>query len=342
MHSEVGDDIDDETQDETFRTTKPFKTKLDLRTTPPREAKRPNSTSSTTSSTTGSQHPDPVVAPSPAKHPRAAQRRTQSTLARKEYAKLTPEELQIIEVPGRGVTSWRHYGILVKFQPGTAKAVEQTSGFPDYTPNLSKPEERDAVRARWLPGPFKELWSTKPWDEMFDNRSKFLVCHAPPKAGTKALVRLDEIVTYMSDHRCTFWLIGHWFSIYNQLDAYSEEFADTRKSECDSIRGHYQKLLDAAVDDGLEQSYLEEPGVWTFPAKCCSWIWMAPSHKNAEGKPYSLQEQLALTDQQEPARVQWDSCSSDEERIAHAPAQLDLRLLPEADRHRYLVPKKFP
>ncbi|EGZ25029.1 hypothetical protein PHYSODRAFT_257049 [Phytophthora sojae] len=120
------------------------------------------------------------------------------------------------------------------------------------------------------------------------------------------------------------------------LDAYSEEFADTRKSECDSIRGHYQKLLDAAVDDGLEQSYIEEPG-------CCSWIWMAPSQKNAEGTPYSLKELLALADQQEPARVQWNTCSSDEERIAHAPIQLDLRLLPAADRHRrYLVSKKFP
>ncbi|EGZ25028.1 hypothetical protein PHYSODRAFT_257030 [Phytophthora sojae] len=295
MYSEVGDEIDDETQDETFRTTKLFKTKLDLRTTPPRKAKRRNSTSSTTSSTTGSQHPDSEVAPPPAKRPRAAQRCTQFTLARKEYAELTLEGLQIIEVPGRGVTSCRHYGILVKFQPGTAKAVEQT---PDYTPNLSKPEERDAVRARWLSGPFKELWSTKPWDEMFDNRSKFLVCHTPPKTGTKAL-----------------------------LDAYSEEFADTRKSECDSIRGHYQKLLDAAVDDGLKQSYIEEPG-------CCSWIWMAPSHKNAEGTPYSLKKLLALADQQEPARVQWNTCSSDEERIAHAPIQLDLRLLPAADRHR--------
>ncbi|EGZ04480.1 hypothetical protein PHYSODRAFT_343229 [Phytophthora sojae] len=72
MYSEVCDDIDDETQDETFRTTKPFKAKLDLRTTPPREAKRRNSTSSTTSSTTGSLHPDPEVAPPPAKRPRAA------------------------------------------------------------------------------------------------------------------------------------------------------------------------------------------------------------------------------------------------------------------------------
>ncbi|GMF55088.1 unnamed protein product [Phytophthora fragariaefolia] len=71
--------------------------------------------------------------------------------------------------------SWRQYGILLKYAPGTANAIEQTTGFPDYTPNLAKTAELKAIRARWDPASFKVLWDQAPWDDMFHQRLKFLI-----------------------------------------------------------------------------------------------------------------------------------------------------------------------
>ncbi|ETP28255.1 hypothetical protein F442_22456, partial [Phytophthora nicotianae P10297] len=110
------------------------------RTPPPRGAKRKRDSESGASgkSSGGSDSGEPEH-----KRSRPSQERKQSALARKKYAKLTPEELKVVEVPGRGVVSWRHYGLLMKFPPETANAVEQTTGFPDYTPNLARVEEAD-------------------------------------------------------------------------------------------------------------------------------------------------------------------------------------------------------
>ncbi|KAE9048123.1 hypothetical protein PR001_g3939 [Phytophthora rubi] len=87
----------------------------------------------------------------------SGQDRRRSVLARKEYSELAPDELTSVETPGRGVMSLRQYGILLKFASGTANAIEQTTGFPEYTPNLSKTAELEVVRARWDPPSFKVL-----------------------------------------------------------------------------------------------------------------------------------------------------------------------------------------
>ncbi|OWZ07614.1 hypothetical protein PHMEG_00019971 [Phytophthora megakarya] len=82
------------------------------------------------------------------KNSRPGQERQQTALARKSYSSLSDSEKWIVEVPGQ-----------------------------DYAPNLAKDEEVQALRERWDPIAFKELMDTKPWDVMFEDRSKFLILH---------------------------------------------------------------------------------------------------------------------------------------------------------------------
>ncbi|KAE9024256.1 hypothetical protein PR001_g5987 [Phytophthora rubi] len=100
----------------------------------------------------------------------------------------------------------------------------------------------------------------------------------------------------MWKHRRAFWLTGHWFFIDHRLDDYSAELHADRKKECDTAKKNYKKLLDDKVRDGLPESVLEEPGIWTFPAKVCSWIWMDKSQLNDQGRPFSLADQLRIVD----------------------------------------------
>jgi hypothetical protein len=68
---------------------------------------------------------------------------------------------------------------------------------------------------------------------------------------------------------------------------------------------------------------------------------MDPSTKTPEGTSHTLAEQLVIVDKREPARVQWASCSSDEERIAHLPDDIQAMLLPATDRQDNPVSLKF-
>ncbi|OWZ02957.1 hypothetical protein PHMEG_00025396, partial [Phytophthora megakarya] len=267
------------------------------------------------------------------KKSRPGQERKQTALARKSYGSLSDSEKWIVEVPGQGILSWRHRGILMQFPPGTANAVTQSFGFPDYAPNLAKDEDVQALRERWDPVAFKELMDTKPWDVMFEDRSKFLILHVRDKLKDVARESLDAIVASMSVHRRAFWWFGHWVFIDLETDdAYSEELHRERKAECDKAKKEYKKLLDDRVDAGLEETILDEPGSWTIPATCCHWILMHESQVKDDGTPYTLNEQMESLDDQEPARVQWNTCTSDEDRIKHLPEKYPLKLLKGSQR----------
>ncbi|OWY94030.1 hypothetical protein PHMEG_00036362, partial [Phytophthora megakarya] len=197
------------------------------------------------------------------------QERKQTALARKGYGSLSDSEKWIVEVPGQGILSWRHRGILMKFPPGTANAVTQSFGFPDYAPNLAKDEDVQALRERW-----------------------------DPVAG----------------------------------DLYSEDLHRERKAECDKAKKEYKKLLDDRVDADLEETILDEAGSWTIPAKCCHWILIHESQVKDDSTRYTLNEQMELLDDQEPAHVQWNTCASDEDRIKHLPQKYPLKLLKGSQR----------
>ncbi|KAE9069576.1 hypothetical protein PF010_g26609 [Phytophthora fragariae] len=254
LFSGVGESEDDEDRDVTFKSHVEFKPQAP-RTTPPRDAKRRRGSVSSVSSSSAPTVTDPPSEP-PAKRHRPAQDRRRSVLARNEYSELAPDELALVETPGRGVMSWRQYGILLKFAPGAANAIEQTTGFPDYTPNLAKVAEVEAVRTRWDPASFKVLWDLAPGDDMFNQRLKFLILHQLDHLDAQAKSSLVDIVDFMWKHRRAFWLTGHWFFIDHRLDDYSAELHADRKKECDTAKKNYKKLLDDKARNGfLSQSW---------------------------------------------------------------------------------------
>ncbi|OWZ19007.1 hypothetical protein PHMEG_0006815 [Phytophthora megakarya] len=203
---------------------------------------------------------------------RPGQERKQTDLARKSYDSPSDSEKWIVEVPGRGILSWRHHGVLMKFPPGTANTVTQSFGFPDYAPNLPKDEDVQALRERWDPVAFKELMDTD--------------------LSLVARESLDAIVAFMSVHRRT-------------DDPYSVELHRERKAECDKAKKEYNKLLD-------DLSML--------------------SHVKDDGTRYTLNEQMELLDDQDLARVQWNTCASDEDRIKHLSEDYQLKLLKGSQR----------
>ncbi|KAE8875495.1 hypothetical protein PF003_g40409 [Phytophthora fragariae] len=105
LFSGVGESEDDDDRDVTFKSSVEFKPQAP-RTTPPREAKRRRGSVSSVSSSSAPTGTDPPSEP-PAKRHRPAQDRRRSVLARKEYSELVPDELALVETPGRGVMSWR-------------------------------------------------------------------------------------------------------------------------------------------------------------------------------------------------------------------------------------------
>ncbi|GMF39315.1 unnamed protein product [Phytophthora fragariaefolia] len=80
-------------------------------------------------------------------------------------------------------------------------------------------------------------------------------------------------------------------------------------------------------------SVWNEPGLWKSPKRICYWVLMSRIHtKPGTNANYSLKEQVELLDAREPARLQWGTCSSDAERIAHIPEDVRRKLIPSGQR----------
>ncbi|OWZ00279.1 hypothetical protein PHMEG_00028568, partial [Phytophthora megakarya] len=343
LYDSVTEEEDDEGRDASFSPGDDSQSKPQRRTTPPRQAKRGRDTASDSPSKAkpkcASSPPKKRAKSGNGKKARPGQERKQTALTRKSYGSLSDSEKWIVEVPGQGILSWSHRGILMKFPPGTANAVTQS--FPDYAPNLAKDEDVQALRERWDPVAFKELMDTRPWDVMFEDRSKFLILHVRDKLKDFTRESLDAIVAFMSVHRRAFWWFGHRVFIDLEAgDSYSKELHRERKAECVKAKKEYKKLLDDRVDGGLKETILDEPGSWTIPAKCCHWILMHESQVKDDGTPYTLNEQMESLDDQEPARVQWNTCTSDEDRIQAPPGEVPVEtpegfiaLIAEEPRH---------
>ncbi|OWZ07993.1 hypothetical protein PHMEG_00019532 [Phytophthora megakarya] len=322
LYDSVTEEEDDEGRDTTFSPGDDSQGKPQRRTTTPRQAKRgPDTTldsSSKNKPKSASSPPKKRAKLGNGKKSRPGQERKQTALARKSYGSLSDSEKWIVDVPGQGILSWCHHGALMKFPPGTANAITQAFGFSDYAPNLAKDEAVQALRERWDPVAFKELMDTKPWDVMFEDRSKFLILHVRDNLMVVARESLDAIMAFMSVQRRAIWWFGHWVFIDLETDdPYSVELHRERKAECDKAMKEYKKLLDDRVDAGLEETILDEPGSWTIPD---------------DGTRYTLNEQMELLDDQDPARVQWNTCASDEDRIKHLPEDYPLKLLKGSQR----------
>ncbi|POM69694.1 Hypothetical protein PHPALM_14007 [Phytophthora palmivora] len=212
-----GEDNEDDSRDAPF-TSKKVNPVSPRRTTPAREAKRRSSVDTSASESAplaglkdDEESSSKATSASSSRKSRPAQERKQSQLARKDYKNLLPMERRLIETPRPG------------FAPGTTNALEQSYGFPDYAPNLSKPAEAEQNQLRWKPADFMAFWETTP--KMFQERSKYLALHTRTQLSKVSHDALDEIVEFMSDHRCAFWWIGRWIFIDQSLDDYSSNLA---------------------------------------------------------------------------------------------------------------------
>ncbi|OWY90835.1 hypothetical protein PHMEG_00040854 [Phytophthora megakarya] len=139
---------------------------------------------------------------------------------------------------------------------------------------------------------------TNPWDVMFEDRSKFLIPYVREELTDFDRESLDVIVAFMSTHRRAFWWFGHWVFIDLEAgDLYSEDL-------------HRERTRTESPFGGLS-------GLTALPQNRPCHSGCPPSQVKDDGTRYTLNEQMELLDDQEPARVQWNTCASDEDRIEH-------------------------
>ncbi|EGZ25219.1 hypothetical protein PHYSODRAFT_326272 [Phytophthora sojae] len=242
------------------------------------------------------------------KKSRLGDERKKSPLARKEMKDLTPEELTVIEEPGRGITSWRHKGILTTFAPSTTYAVYESAGFPDYAPNHNGGT-----------GPLKDRFNVDEYRAIMETRP-----------GERIDVVLTKIVKFMKDNALVIWYAGHWVT-YPEDSSYGVKEKKKRKGLHDPAIKKYAELITELLKAGAPKTILYEPGIWVYPAKVCPWILFDKSEKKPDGKPYTMAEQLEILDREEPARIQWTGWALDR-IIADRPTHIRKMLLSPDER----------
>ncbi|OWY98929.1 hypothetical protein PHMEG_00030168 [Phytophthora megakarya] len=265
----------------------------------------------------------------PSKRARSGSLRRQSPLAQVDLGSLTVADTEIVEVPGPGISSWRHYGILMTSAPSLAHAVHQSAGFPDYAP--SKAGGIQHLKQRFILADVQSLLATEPWTTMFENRVKRLVLHSYSALAPRARMALDKYVRFMEENASGFWHGGHWFAIDTSTQG-GADMQRERKRQWDALARTVETKQREFVAEGVPSTIFWEAAYWSLPSKPCYWILMNPRSLNSQGNPYSLAEQLDILDRREPARVQWGTATSDEELVEHIPKSVSVSLLPEKDR----------
>ncbi|EGZ20593.1 hypothetical protein PHYSODRAFT_251686 [Phytophthora sojae] len=262
------------------------------------------------------------------KKSRPGDERKKSPLARKEMKDLTPEELTVIEEPGRGITSWRHKGILTTFAPSTTYAVYQSAGFPDYAPSHNG--GTGPLKDRFNVDEYRAIMETRPGERMYKRRVINLLFHKRYALGVKVHVVLTKIVKFMKDNALVIWYAGHWVT-YPEDSSYGVKEKKKRKGLHDPAIKKYAELITELLKAGAPKTILYEPGIWVYPAKVCPWILFDKSEKKPDGKPYTMAEQLEILDREEPAHIQWTGGTLDR-IIADRPAHIRKMLLSPDER----------
>ncbi|KAE8900309.1 hypothetical protein PF003_g15364 [Phytophthora fragariae] len=133
----------------------------------------------------------------------------------------------------------------------------------------------------------------------------------------------------MNGNSRAFWTALHWvIFLQGAPDSVASKIYARRRKGQESVGRRMATLVKRYLKKGVRASLLQEPGIWKFPAKVCYWILEDPS----ASLTHSLPEQLACLDLEEPARVQWAHCISEEARIAHLPADIRGMLIPAGQR----------
>ncbi|EGZ25940.1 hypothetical protein PHYSODRAFT_326895 [Phytophthora sojae] len=275
-----------------------------------------------TTATQGSSGTQGSKATSRSKHP--------SALARKSYSELTSSELMTAEDPEDNETSWRIYEVLVQYPRSTKSASCQTPGFPEY--EIHK-YSYDVVHERWDREAYQEVLDSEPWETMLQGRFRVFYFHERELLSAKALKLMEDVVDAMHKHAQAIWERGHWVPIptEEQADATMES---QRKSRRNALRRAYKTLVERSRNTpGFIPSLWHEPSLWKFPDKCCYWVWEDPRAKKLGGaKCKDLDVQLATLDIREPARVQWNTTTDDDEWLQNVPNDIKRHIKPLAIR----------
>ncbi|OWZ03065.1 hypothetical protein PHMEG_00025272 [Phytophthora megakarya] len=240
---------------------------------------------------------------------RSGSLRRQSPLAQVDSGNLTVADTEAVEVPGPGISCWRHYGIWVTFAPSSAHAVYQSADFPDYASN--KAGGIQPLKQHFILADVQASLATEPRVSMFENR--VIACALVPHAR----MALDKYIRVMEENTSGFWHGGHWFAI----DTATQGGADMQRER--------KRQWDALARPGVPSTIFWEVAYWSLS---CYWILMNPRSLSSRGSPYSLAEQLDILDRREPAREQCGTATSDGELVEHIPKSVSGSLLLEKDR----------
>ncbi|RLN75105.1 hypothetical protein BBJ28_00016411 [Nothophytophthora sp. Chile5] len=255
-----------------------------------------------------------------------------SPLAAKDYDRLTPAELEVIEDPSPTESSWRHLGILVQRQAIPRGASVQNVGFPVYAPAKTNYKE---LKPRWHRGRYEVLLLQEPWESMYDDRVTELYFHRRLDLTAEVLRGLRRYVDFMRVEARKFWEIQHWVTIDDERDDVSNALYFDRKSRRDRfVREFAQAKTRLERVRGFKSSLWEEPGLWVPPRYVCHWIWRDPHFSDVRS---SLESQLEELDRVEPIRTQWATRNTDADFLQHVAPSVRSHALTPTERARNLI-----
>ncbi|OWZ01610.1 hypothetical protein PHMEG_00026968, partial [Phytophthora megakarya] len=283
---------------------------------------------------------------------RAKGARHPTDLAIRDFQSLSEDELLIIEVCDRDVTStFRIFGIKMKFSDKI-----QTLGFPEYEPYK---HETKYLKDRWSMETWDEFlgivrvknaWEPKvldfvlPWVQMFENRSKEFYFRHVHDLSKGVLRGIKEYLESMEEHAEGWWYILHWFTISMEDDRAKELHLWCRKCQETLVRNFLILVQRLEKIDKFPKTIWYEPGLWILPNTICYWIFKDPSvnFRTVSGVA-DLRAELLELDEREPARTLWADAASETARLEHVPeAFVSKRLLPKIERARNLLPIPGP
>ncbi|OWY93913.1 hypothetical protein PHMEG_00036512 [Phytophthora megakarya] len=182
-------------------------------------------------------------------------------LATRDFQSLSKDELLIIEVCDRDVTStFRVFGIKMKFS-----GKIQTLGFPDYEPHK---HETKYLKDRWS---MEAAWESRvldfvlPWVQMFEDHSKAFYFYRVRDLGKGVMCGLREYLEPMEEHAGGLWYILHWFTLSMEDDRAKELHLWRRKCRETLVRNFLLLVQRLEKIDKFPQTLWYEPGLWILP-----------------------------------------------------------------------------
>lgn len=257
---------------------------------------------------------------------RVAASTKKSPLVQIPYKQLSNEQLETIEVPGAGCSSWCHLGIPLR---RNSLELLQSPGFPDYLPQKSFTRY---LKPRWNHAEYRLVVDLEPWNVMFNNRVKVLHFHVFKDLTSPVQSWVMDYVRMMHMHAVAFWESTHWLVLGANGDSHAALLQAERKNRRTLLQAAYNNLAkrSGTIKD-FPLALWDEPSLWTFPRFCCHWILREPKVAQVP-----MLYQLQVLDAEDHARTQWAHCPDDEEMFSHFAPELRALIKDPSTPHRRL------